>query len=65
MRSYQEHHHKNYTLEIFQYPEQTIIKLFDLEKEVFKMEYATQTPIVVDCINSLIKLMQDDIYQHN
>lgn len=65
MTVYQEYSHRNYTLETFQSPKVTVVKLFDGDEEVVKLEYLTKTPIIIDCINNLIKLMQDDIYQHN
>ena len=65
MISYQEHRHNEYTLEVFQNPQETLVKLFYKEEELLRLEYLTKTPIIVDCIKGLIKLMQNDIYKHN
>lgn len=65
MRSYKEFNHNGYTLEIHQNEQETFIKLFYRDEELLRLQYITKTPIIVDCINQLIKLMQDDVYKYN
>jgi len=41
------------------------IKMFDRDEEIFYMETRSDSPIIKGVINSLIKLMNDELYQHN
>lgn len=64
---YEEHKDSTsrFTLEIFTFIDVTIVKLFDQDKEQFRLEYQTKSPVVVGAINSLIKMMNDELYQYN
>lgn len=65
MITYKEYKNLGYTLEIFQNPQETLVKLFYREEELLRLEYLTQTPIIVDCINNLIKMIHDDAYKYH
>lgn len=56
---------KRFTLEIYTFIDVTLVKMFDQDKEQFRMEYNTKSPIIVGAINSLIKTMNDELYQYN
>ena len=54
-----------FTLEIFTFETLTVVKLFNRGEEEFKMEYDTESPVVKGAITSLIKMMNNELYQHN
>lgn len=64
---YEEHKDstKRFTLEVHELETVTIVKLFNRDKEEFKMEYNTKSPVVIGAIDSLIKLMNNELYQYN
>ena len=56
---------ERFTLEIHTLQEVTVVKLFDVDKEQFRMEYYSESPVILGAINSLIKTMNDELYQYN
>jgi hypothetical protein len=54
-----------FTLEIYTFIDFTLVKMFDQDKEQFRMEYSTKSPVVVGAIKSLIKMMNNELYQYN
>lgn len=67
MIRYEEHKDSTsrFTLEIYTFIDLTLVKMFDGDKEQFRLEYNTTSPIVLGAINSLIKTMNDELYQYN
>jgi hypothetical protein len=67
-KGYREYQDKTerFTLEIHTFvDESTIVKLFNRDEEEFRMEYKTESPVVLGAINSLIQMMNNELYQHN
>lgn len=56
---------KRFTLEIYTFENTTMVKLFDVDEEQFRMEYNTESPVVLGAIESLIQLMNNELYQYN
>jgi hypothetical protein len=54
-----------FTLEVFIYEPFTLVKLFNRDQEEVRLEYNTESPVVKGVINSLIALMNNELYQHN
>ena len=62
---YQECKNERYTLEIYRTELEHIIKFFDGDKEVIYLNFTKPTAITDACVNELVKVINNGVYEYN